>query len=167
MPENHGACDDDKTEAVEMWQAEMKARKVRQEAISQADLDNAIMLITETLRTGWDTSGGRQLQRFVWSLWNSFHLIKVDYLSHALGAQLSNAVILLFRAAMWDVLTEAQKRRILTESGEFARWEECRAQTPEDENVLYPPPALSARELATLAVSALNREPRPMNSNSS
>lgn len=68
--------------------------------------------------------------------------------------KLTDAIILLFRAALLDVLTENQKRRILTESGEMRRWEECRAQTPEDGEVLYPPPPLSAEDLMTLAISA-------------
>jgi hypothetical protein len=75
----------------------------------------------------------------------------------------SDAVIVLFGAGMADVLTEDQKRRILTDSGEFARWEECRAETPEDEEVLYPPLPLSAEDLMRLAISADRAERRRAN----
>jgi hypothetical protein len=59
--------------------------------------------------------------------------------SLGLGGRLTDAVIVLFKAAMVDVLTEDHKRRILIESGEMQRWEDCQAETPEDERVLYPP----------------------------
>jgi hypothetical protein len=59
-----------------------------------------------------------------------------------------------------DVLTDGQKRSILTESGEFVRWEECRRSTPKDEEVLYPPPPLSAEDLMTLALSAQRSKKR-------
>jgi hypothetical protein len=142
------------------FEAEMKALKARQEAISAEDLDNAITVTIDYLRTGWSTGGGRRLRQFVWSLWNGWHLINLYDLSSGLDAVLTDAVILLFRAAMLDVLTEHQKRRILTDSGEFARWEECRVNTPKDEEVLYPPLALSAADLMTLAISAQRSEKR-------
>ena len=50
-----------------------------------------------------------------------------------------------------------------TYSGEFARWEACRAETPEDEEVLYPPLPLSAEELMKLAISADRVERRRAN----
>jgi hypothetical protein len=62
-------------------------------------------------------------------------------------------MIVIFSAAMCDVLTEQQKRKILTDSGEFARWEQARANTPEDEGVLYPPLPMSDETLRSLAVS--------------
>jgi hypothetical protein len=72
-------------------------------------------------------------------------------------ANLTDAVIVLFRAAMLDALTDDQKRSILTNSGE---WEECRQQTPEHEAVLYPPLVWSAEDLAQLATSAHGVETR-------
>jgi hypothetical protein len=160
MSGNDPLFDDDGPTGLAMFAAEMKARQARQESISAADLDDAINLIIDALRTGWTTGGGRRVQQFVWSLWNGFHLINLHDLSYGLDVPLTDAVILLFRAAMLDVLTEDLKRRILTESGEFARWEECRAQTPKDEDVLYPPPPLSAEALMTLATSAQRSQKR-------
>ena len=129
-------------------------------SISTGDLENACTLIIDTLRTGWDTGGGRRLQQFVWSLWNDFHLVNLHDLSFALDVALSDAVILLFRAAMVGVLTESQKRRILTESGEFARLEECRERTADGQDVFYPPLSLPAEALMKLAVSAQNAQKR-------
>lgn len=145
--------EDEKT-ALEMLKEEMRTRKARQKSISVADLENAITVTIDTLRTGSETHGGRRVQQFVWSLWNGSHLINLYNLSYGLDVKLTDAIILLFRAALLDILTEAEKRRILTESGEMRRWEECRAQTPEDEDVLYPPPPLSAEGLMALAISA-------------
>ena len=63
-------------------------------------------------------------------------------------------MLVIFRAQMVGALTEDHKRAVLRKSGEFARWEEARAETPEDEDVLYPPPALPTEDLSRLAHSA-------------
>jgi hypothetical protein len=55
---------------------------------------------------------------------------------------------------MVDALSEDQKRRVLKESGEFARWEQVGAETPEDEEVLYPPFPMSTEGLSRVAHSA-------------
>jgi hypothetical protein len=47
--------------------------------------------------------------------------------------------------------------------GRIGRWEACRAETPEDEEVLYPPLPLSAEELMRLAISADRVERRRAN----
>jgi hypothetical protein len=160
MSRNDPFFDDDATTGLEAFEAEMKARKTLKESISVADLDDAITVTIDTLRTGWSTSGGRRLQQFVWSLWNDSHLINLYDLPYGLDGKLTVAVNLLFQAAMVDVLTEDQKRNILTESGEFARWEECRRNTPKDEEVHYPLPPLSADDLMSLAISAKRSEKR-------
>ena len=54
---------------------------------------------------------------------------------------------------MADALSEDQKRRLLKESGEFARWEQVGAETPEDEEVLYPPFPMSTDGLRRVAHS--------------
>ena len=45
-------------------------------------------------------------------------------------------------------------RRVLTESGEFARYDEAARDTPEDEEVIYPPLQVSAESLRKLADAA-------------
>ena len=55
---------------------------------------------------------------------------------------------------MVGALSENQKRRVLEDSGEFARWEQARAETPEEDVVLYPPFPMSTDELRRVAHSA-------------
>ena len=90
----------------------------------------------------------------MWSLWNGYHLINLYDLSSGLDGRLTDAVIVIFNAAMLDALSEDEKRRVLKESGEFARWEEARAETPEEEEVLYPPFPMSTDGLRRVAHSA-------------
>ncbi|MEO6752539.1 MAG: hypothetical protein ABIP85_12245, partial [Chthoniobacteraceae bacterium] len=45
-------------------------------------------------------------------------------------------------------------------SGEFVRWEQARAETPEDEDVLYPPFPMSTDGLRRLAHSAEQQDGR-------
>jgi len=61
---------------------------------------------------------------------------------------------------MVDALSEDQKRRVLKESGEFARWEEASVETLEDEEVLYPPFPMSTDGLRRLAHSAEQNDRR-------
>jgi hypothetical protein len=151
---------DDKPTALAMFKEEMRIRKARQQSISEEELEEAISTTINILRTGPGTGGGRRIRQFVWSIWNGWHLINLFDLSHGLDRKLTDAVIVLFRAAMFDVLTDAQKRRILTDSGEFARWEACRDATPEEETALYPPPPLPAEDLMRLATSAQRSKQR-------
>jgi hypothetical protein len=147
---------DQATGAVELkaLHAEMRAAQVLRESVSAEELDHAIEVATDCLRTASDTGVGRRLQQFVWSLWNDNHWVNLYDLSSYTDYKISEAIIVVFRAAMAGVLTEDHIRKILGDSGELARWEECRASTPEDEDVLYPPLAMSGETLMTLAVSA-------------
>ena len=111
-------------------------------------------------RSGWSTGGGRRLRQFVWSLWNGFHLINLYDLSSGLDGRLTDAVIVVFNAAMVDALNEDQKRRVLKESGEFARWEQASAETHDDEDVLYPPFPMGTDGLRRLAHSAIRQDKR-------
>ena len=54
----------------------------------------------------------------------------VDVIREAQGT-VTDAVIVVFNAAMVDVLSEDQKRCVLKESGEFARWGQARTERPE------------------------------------
>jgi hypothetical protein len=154
------AFDRDRITAFDALKAEMKEAKDQRHSISPEQVETAIATAVETLRTGWTTGGGRRLQRFVWSLWNGYHFINLFDLSHGLDVRLTDAVIVLFRAAMFDLLTEKQKRRILVESGEMMRWEEAQDRTPEHEEVLYPPLLWKADELSKRAQSAQKVERR-------
>lgn len=140
--------------ALDEFAREMRRLEERKESVSVEKLDNALATITDYIKTGWSTGGGRRLRQFVWSLWNGFHLINLYDLSSGLDGRLTDAVIVVFHAAMVDALTEDQKRRVLKESGELARWEQTRIETPEDEEVLYPPFPMSTDGLRRAAHSA-------------
>ena len=133
---------------------EMLRVKKRRESVSMKQLNEALATISNYLNTGWSTGGGRRLRQFVWSLWNGFHLINLFDFTSGLDSRLGDAVIIVFNAAMVGVLSEDQKRRVLKESGEFARWEQASAETPEDEEVLCPPLPLSTDTLRRLAHSS-------------
>lgn len=140
--------------ALDEFARKMRRVRERKESVSSEKLNDALETITDYLKTGWSTGGGRRLRQFVWSLWNGFHLVNLFDLSSGLDGKLSDAVIVVFNAAMVDALSEEQKRRVLKESGEFARWEEARAESPEDDEVLYPPFPMSTDTLRRVAHSA-------------
>jgi len=106
------------------------------------------------IRVAGDGSSSLSGASGIWNTWNLYDLASYSV------APLTEAVIVLFRAAMVDVLTEAQKRRLLTDSGELARWERVCEETPEDEEVLYPGLPASGEFLMKLAVSAQRSEKR-------
>ncbi|MEO6738845.1 MAG: hypothetical protein ABIP20_01240 [Chthoniobacteraceae bacterium] len=139
---------------------EMQRVKERRESVSPEKLNEALETIADCLKTGWSTGGGRRLRQFVWSLWNGFHLINLFDLASGLDGRLTDAVIVVFNAAMVGGLREDQKRRVLEKSGEFVRWEQARAETPEDEDVLYPPFPMSTDGLRRLAHSAEQQDCR-------
>ena len=133
---------------------EMQRIKERRDAVSPETLDKALKTVTDYLKTGWTTGGGRRLRQFVWSLWNGYHLLNLYDLSSGLDGPRTEAVIVIFHASMVDALSETQKRRMMEESGELARWEQARAKTPENDVVIYPPFPMSTEELRRLAHSA-------------
>jgi len=94
----------------------MREAKQRRESVRPDELSKALDAITDYLASGWSTGGGRRLRQFVWSLWNGFHLINLYDLSSGLDGKLTDAVIVVFRAAMVDAFTEDQKRRVLQRS---------------------------------------------------
>ena len=158
MPGNgpiiHFPTEEEQQAALDEFAREMRRLEERKESVSVEKLDNALAAITDYLKTGWSTGGGRRLRQFVWSLWNGFHLINLYDLSSGLDGRLTDAVIVVFHAAMVDALSEDQKRRVLKESGEFLRWEKARAETPENDEVLYPPFPMSTDGLRRVAHSA-------------
>ena len=132
----------------------MQRSKERRDAISQEKLDEALKTVTDYLKIGWTTGGGRRLRQFNWSLWNGYHLLNLYDLSSGLDGHHTEAAIVIFHAAMVGALDEKQKRRMMKESGELARWERARAETPEEDVVIYPPFPMSTEELRRVAHSA-------------
>lgn len=152
--ELHEPTRDDEQMALDELSRHMSAIKVRRDALSDDELRRALDTITEALRHHWSTGGGTRVRRFIWSLWNDWHLVNLFDLCAGLDHNLGDAVIVIFRAQMVGALTEEHKRGVLKNSGEFARWEEARAETPEEEDVLYPPISLGTDDLKRLARSA-------------
>lgn len=150
----HFPTPEEEQATVKMFAREMQRSQERRDAVSLEKLNEALKTVSDYLKTGWGTGGGRRLRQFVWSLWNGYHLLNLYDLSSGLDGRLTEAVIVIFHAAMVDALSEDQKRRVLKESGEFARWEEARAETPEEDVVIYPPFPMSTEELRRLAHSA-------------
>ncbi len=139
---------------------EMQRIKEQKESVSSQKLGEALETITDYLKTGWSTGGGRRLRQFIWSLWNGYHLINLYDLSSALDARLTDAVIVVFNAEMVNALSEDQKRRVMKESGELTRWEQARAETPEDEEVFYQPFPIGGDRLRRMAFSFAQQEKR-------
>ena len=156
----HFPTEEEQQATLNEFAREMQRVKERKDSVSQQKLQEALATISDYLKTGWSTGGGRRLRQFVWSLWNSYHLINLYDLSSGLDGRLTDAVIVVFHAAMVDALSEDQKRRVLKESGEFARWEQASEETPEDEEVLYPPFPMSTEGLRRLAHSAEQNDRR-------
>jgi len=67
MSNDHRDEDDHATVLAEL-KAEMRASKALKQAVSAEELDTAVALVTDYLRTGSETGVGRRLQQFVWSL---------------------------------------------------------------------------------------------------
>jgi hypothetical protein len=160
VPIIHFPTEEEQQGTLNEFAREMQRVKERRESVSPEKLHEALETISDYLKTGWTTGGGRRLRQFVWSLWNGFHLINLFDLSSGLDGRLTDAVIVVFNAAMVDALSEDQKRRVLKESGEFARWEEASVETLEDEEVLYPPFPMSTDGLRRLAHSAEQNDSR-------
>ena len=152
--EFHEPTRDDEQTALDEFSRHMSAIKARRDALPDDELRRALDTITDALRHHWSTGGGTRVRRFIWSLWNDWHLVNLFDLCAGLDHNLGDAVIVIFRAQMVGALTEEHKRRVLKDSGEFARWEETRAETPEEEDVLYPPISLGTEDLKRLARSA-------------
>ncbi len=152
--ELHEPAEEGEQTALDELSRHMSAIKARRDALSDDELRSALDTITDALRHHWSTGGGTRVRRFIWSLWNDWHLVNLFDLCAGLDHILGDAVIVIFRAQMVGALTEEHKRRVLQDSGEFARWEEARRETPEEEDVLYPPISLGTDDLKRLACSA-------------
>lgn len=150
----HEPTEQEKQATLDEFKRRMKAQHARRTSTPPDELQTALDTIIAALAHHWSTGGGTRLRRFMWSLWNSWHLVNLCDLCSALDQRLGDAVLVVFRAQMVGALTEDHKRRVLQKSGEFARWEEASAETPEGEDVIYPPLQLAADDLRRLAHSA-------------
>lgn len=150
----HEPTDEDRQLVVDEFARQMRRVEDRRKSVSDGELQAALATITDALTHHWSTGGGTRLRRFIWSLWNEWHLVNLFHLCSGLDHTLGDAVLVVFRAEMVGALTDDHKRAVLKNSGEFARWEEVRASTPDEEEVLYPPLPLAPEDLSRLARSA-------------
>ena len=87
----------------------------RQEPISR---------IAELIRENADTSGGVQLRRFLWSLYNMHHMVNLWNLVSRLAGEPADCVTGVLEAAFAGDLTEEEIKKALIASGEMKRWDQ-------------------------------------------
>ena len=140
--------------------AEMRQIRAAKEA-AKVGLNEALPVITEVLTHHWSTGGGRRIRQIVWSIWNGSTLVSLWDVLSGLDYKLGRAAAKLIEAKLAGALESDEiLRRVLEDSGEFARYDEAAADTPEDEEVIYPPLPVSAESLRKLAAMAENKEAR-------
>lgn len=137
-------------------------RQIREhKAAAKVGLDEALTVITKAIRQHWSTGGGRRLRQIVWSLWNGDTLVALYDVFGGLDHDLGRAVAKLIEAQLLGALdSDDFLRRVLTDSGEFARYDDAKRDTPEGEEVIYPPLPVSAERLRDLAEAATSKEAR-------
>ena len=139
---------------------QLRQIKEHQQAI-KADLDTALVTITQAIRQHWSTGGGTRLRQIVWSLWNGDTSVGLYHVLGGLDYELARPVAKLLEAWLVGAVDDDKYlRRVLTESGEFARYDEAQRGTPEGEEVIYPPLPVSAERLRDLAEAATHKEAR-------
>lgn len=83
----------------------------------------AITEIAFLIRDSPDTSGGVQLRRFLWSLYNMHHLVNLWDLASRVGGELAEPVSEIIRAALAGELHESDVKQGLLQAGEMERWD--------------------------------------------
>ena len=92
--------------------------------------DQALHQVAQAIRDNPDTSGGVQLRRFLWSLYNMHHAVNLWTLVSRLDQPHSQWVAEVLTAALVGNLQEKDVKRALQESGEMQRWDRVQ---PSDE----------------------------------
>ncbi len=83
----------------------------------------AITEIALLIRDSPDTSGGVQLRRFLWSLYNMHHLVNLWDLASRVGGELAEPVSEIIRAALAGELRDSDVKQGLMLAGEMERWD--------------------------------------------
>ena len=156
----HRPTEEEKRTAMEDFAAEMRQIRAAKET-AKIGLEEALPVIIEVLNHHWSTGGGRRMRQIVWSIWNGSTLVSLWDVLSGLDYKLGRAAAKLIEAKLAGALESDEiLRRVLEDSGEFARYDEAAADTPEGEEVIYPPLAVSAERLRDLADSAAAKEAR-------
>jgi hypothetical protein len=93
------------------------ARERKQRDIHVQALDG----IAESIRQNPDTGGGVQLRKFLWSLYNQYHLVNLWSVTASLDSQHASWVADVFTGACTGLLKDDDLKRALVTSGEIAR----------------------------------------------
>ena len=88
-----------------------------------APFQTAITEIANLIRESPDTSGGVQLRRFLWSLYNMHHMVNLWDLASRVGGELAAPVAEIVRAALAGELREEDVKQGLITAGEMERWD--------------------------------------------
>lgn len=112
------------------------ARRAERERLLERLLEN----IAASIMEGPETQSGRQLRRFLWSLYNGHHVLNLWTLKSTLDSQRGRQVSEVFCGWLQGFVSEEALRKALTAAGEFQRWEAAKLadsqQTPLEEVVL-------------------------------
>jgi hypothetical protein len=92
----------------------------KQSIIRQEPIDR----IAEFIKESPDTSGGVQLRRFLWSLYNMHHMVNLWNLVSRIAGEPADCVTQVLEAAFAGDLTEHKIKQALIASGEMERWEQ-------------------------------------------
>jgi hypothetical protein len=107
-----------------MNQLENESQRARNlHPTESARLEKAIAEIALLIRDSPDTSGGVQLRRFLWSLYNMHHLVNLWDFASRVGGELAEPVSEIIRAALAGELREEDVKQGLILSGEMERWD--------------------------------------------
>ncbi|MBE7157162.1 MAG: hypothetical protein INR62_01780 [Rhodospirillales bacterium] len=150
----------DKEIALDNFATQLRQIKEHKQAL-RSELDAALTTITQAICQHWSTGGGTRLRQIVWSLWNGDTPVGLYYVLGGLDYELACPVAKLLEAWLVGAVDDDKYlRRVLTESGEFDRYNRAKEETPEGEEVIYPPLPISADRLRDLAEAATSKEAR-------
>ncbi len=96
---------------------------MRQPKTCPTSIEKAITEVAFLIRDSPETSGGVQLRRFLWSLYNMHHLVNLWDLASRVGGELAEPVSEIIRAALAGELREADVKQGLLLAGEMERWD--------------------------------------------
>ncbi len=88
-----------------------------------ARFEQAITEVALLIRDSPGTSGGVQLRRFLWSLYNMHHLVNLWDFASRVGGELAEPISEIVRAALAGELREEDVKQGLVLAGEMERWD--------------------------------------------
>lgn len=102
----------------------------------RASAEQALQLISDTIRESPETHSGRHLRQFVWSLFNFHHVTNLWRLKDVLDSRHNDAVTAVFTGWMQGAVSDDALRRTLKDSGEMDRWDTASFYGPERQHLV-------------------------------